>query len=323
VKSIYVLYAFYGLFCGGGVGLSYNAVLSAVTKWFPGKTGLISGILLMGFGFGGMALGSIVNVLSVAVGIKTTFAVIGAMVSVVLFFGSFAVKFPQGALPNHVKTKVSIEDCLPSTTDPEGTTSPAHRQYTLDRMLRTPTFWCFCLWVIAVCTGGLLIINSAATMAVAFGAPAVLGLIVSVFNGVGRVAIGSLYDRYGRRVSMAVNSVIMMLAGISLYLGAHTAETLFILVGLPLIGVCYAGAPSISSAVINNYYGSKHYAINFSVANFSLVPAAVIGPLISSRLQENAGSAYDSTFLMIILASVFALIMSFATTNFSKRDSFE
>jgi OFA family oxalate/formate antiporter-like MFS transporter len=322
-KSLYILYAFYGIVCGGGVGMSYNSVLSTLTKWFPEKTGLISGVLLMSFGFGGMVLGSIVNGFVAVIGIKATFAVIGAMVSAVLFTGSFVVKSPQRALPNHAKTKEVVEDCTLSKEQREKTISSTHKQYTLSEMLRTPTFWSFCLWVVSVCTGGLLIMNSAATIAVAFGAPAVLGLMVSVFNGVGRVAIGGLYDRYGRRVSMTADAVIMILAGILLYLGARTANTIFILVGLPLIGISYAGAPSVSSAVINSYYGSKHYAVNFATANFSLAPAAVIGPLISSKLYESAGGAYDSTFLMIVFTSVFALVLSFVTTGFSKRDCFE
>ena len=44
------LYLGFGVLCGLGSGLSYNAVMSTMVRWFPDKPGLISGVLLMGFG---------------------------------------------------------------------------------------------------------------------------------------------------------------------------------------------------------------------------------------------------------------------------------
>lgn len=61
--SLIMLYVFYGVFGGGGVGFAYNTVIGTLNKWFPDKVGLASGIMLMGFGLGGLVLGSIVNIM--------------------------------------------------------------------------------------------------------------------------------------------------------------------------------------------------------------------------------------------------------------------
>lgn len=55
--SIVVIYLGFGMLGGLGAGLAYNAILSAVSGWFPDKQGFISGILLMGFGISAFLMG--------------------------------------------------------------------------------------------------------------------------------------------------------------------------------------------------------------------------------------------------------------------------
>lgn len=47
----------FGGLCGFASGFAYNAVLSSVRLWYPDRQGLISGILLMGFGIGAFLIG--------------------------------------------------------------------------------------------------------------------------------------------------------------------------------------------------------------------------------------------------------------------------
>src|SRR2546423_2012006 len=46
------IYVTYGLVGGLGLGLGYITPVAAVTKWFPDKRGLASGMVVMGFGLG-------------------------------------------------------------------------------------------------------------------------------------------------------------------------------------------------------------------------------------------------------------------------------
>ena len=51
ISTLTGIYLTYGVCCGFGVGLGYNASISTIVKWFPDKQGLISGIALMASGW--------------------------------------------------------------------------------------------------------------------------------------------------------------------------------------------------------------------------------------------------------------------------------
>ena len=100
--------------------------------------------------------------------------------------------------------------------------------------------------------------------------------------------------------SPLINNAFVLASGIFLVLGAKTNVYVFILLGLVCIGMAFGGAPTITSAYINNEFGPANYPTNFSIANFSLVPAATLGPMISSALMESAGGRYDTSFYTMI-----------------------
>lgn len=290
--SLVKLYLYYGVLCGGGVGMGYNVVIATVNKWFPDKPGLASGTLMMGFGFGGIVLGGVVNSLVGKIGLFTTFLVLAFTVAIVMTFGSFFMQVPEITPPALSKD------------------SSGDNAYTAIEMIRTGAFWCFFLWGVITGSAGLIVINSAANIATAFGAPAVLGLIVSVFNGGGRVIFGVVFDRIGRRPSMFLNSACMIVAGMGLLAGSATHNVVLVIAGLIFIGLSYGGSPALTSAVTMGFFGSKNYPVNFSIMNFLLIPAAIIGPMISSALLERAGGAYGTTFTMIIVLAVLAFGMA-------------
>jgi OFA family oxalate/formate antiporter-like MFS transporter len=307
-KSLAMLYIFYGVFGGGGVGLSYNTLLGVVARWFPGKAGMASGILLLGFGIGGLLLGSIVPVLVSAVTIRYSFIIIGAVMCAVLVIGSFFIKLPDAAVPSPKKGKKAKE---------------VDKSLTLAQAMKGPTFWLLFFWVVFMCIGGLLVINSAAPIAVRFGAPAIMGLIVSVFNGVGRPVIGTVFDRIGRKKAMLINTLIMLAGGVVLTLGALVESPICIFIGLPLMGICYGGTPSLLSAVINNFYGAKNYQVILGAATFSLAVAAILGPLISSKLQEISNGEFLTSFVMLIIVAIVAIAIVLLLSLTSKREGFE
>jgi OFA family oxalate/formate antiporter-like MFS transporter len=310
-KSLTMLYIFYGIICGTGVGLGYNSSISATVRWFPDRPGMASGVLLMGFGTGGMLLGSIVNALAGSFGLLVTFRILAVLMTAVQVLGSFFITPPK---------RSAVSPDSNRNADPE---EISRKEYAPTQMLASPPFILFSLWMIAIVASGLMILNSAAIIAAEFGAPAVLGLIVAVFNGAGRVIFGILFDRLGRNGAMLADSGAMILAGVCLFAGSAFDSLPLILVGLPLVGISYGGAPALTSVFINAFYGAKNYAVNFSIANFSIVPSAIIGPLLSSALLESSGGSYGSTFVAMALFGILGLALNAMIGVSSKRCGLE
>ncbi len=293
-SSLGLLYVFYGVLGGGGVGVAYNTVISGINRWFPDKVGLASGIMLMGFGLGGLALGSVVNSLIGRMGVLAVFRLLAFVIAAVCVLAAFFIKLPtDGEVQTDVKKQT--DDAV---------------NYSSAGMLRTSKFWIFTLWVILLNSAGLLVINSAADISVAFGGTAVLGMIVSLFNGAGRIIAGNNFDRLGRKPTMLINNMFMLLAGVMLTLGALSGRYAFVLCGLVLVGLAYGGCPTITSAYINRTFGPANFSTNFSIANFSLIPAATIGPMISSALLTYSGGSYDTNFYAIIAFALASFVFN-------------
>ena len=312
--SLTMLYVFYGVFGGGGVGLAYNAVIGTLNKWFPDKVGLASGIMLMGFGLGGLVLGSVVNSMIGSMGILPVFRILGIVIAVICVLAAFIIKSPSE------QDSAALAQMTAAAKGSVSQKAPASKDYSAGEMLKTARFWFFTVWAILLNSAGLLVINSAANISVAFGGTAVLGMIVSLFNGAGRIIAGNNFDRFGRKAATIVNNSFMLAAGIFLTLGGMSGKYAFILIGLIFVGLAYGGCPTITSAYINKAFGPANFPTNFSIANFSLIPAATIGPMISSALLEAAGGSYNTNFYAIIGFSAAALVM-WVLLNISSRSA--
>ena len=315
--SLTMLYIFYGVFGGGGVGVAYNTVIGTLNKWFPDKVGLASGIMLMGFGLGGLVLGSVVNSMIGSMGILPVFKVLGIVIAVICVVAAFIIKAPSA----EDSAELSQLAAASVKTDSADKKPAASKEYTAGEMLKTARFWFFTIWAILLNSAGLLVINSAANISVAFGGTAVLGMIVSLFNGAGRIVAGNNFDKFGRKMATIVNNAFMLAAGIFLTLGGMSSKYIFILIGLIFVGLAYGGCPTITSAYINKAFGPANFPTNFSIANFSLIPAATIGPMISSALLEAAGGSYNTNFYAIIGFSVAALVMWVLLNMSSKEEA--
>ena len=279
------LYLGFGLLAGFGIGAAYNAVIGGTSPCYPGWLGLVSGLLLMGFSFGSLLIGLAIEALCGFLSIFAVLRITGLCVGAAVLLGSLQLRAPY-----------------PTGTNAAGETGLAPRQ-----MLCKKSFWVYFLWNTLTCSAGLLVINSSADIALAYGAAAALGLIVSVFNGGSRPVTGWIMDRLGQFGGMLLVNAVMIFGAALLVCGAVGKMPFFVVAGMVCIGMTHGGGVTISARVIHDLYGEKFYAVNFSLSNFCMIPAAFVGPWISGALQDRAGGDFFTTFLMVALLAALAL----------------
>lgn len=296
-----LLYIGFGGMCGLGSGIAYNAVMSTLSLWFLDKQGMISGILLMGFGVSSFIVGKFFAALSPADGgdaWRITFRIFAAVICLTLAVCSFFLKKPE-------------EDFVPPA-DKKKTKAPA-MEATTGQMLRLPAFWCYYVWAILLSCAGLALVSQASGIAGQVGANAADGTIatvvglISVMNGIGRVFFGSLFDRSGFRTAMLVDMVMFIAACVLLITALQTEQFVMLIIGFCAGGLAYGGVTPMNSAVTSDFFGHINYSMNFSIINTVLIFAS-FSSTIAGKLYDMSGS-YMSTIAMMLGATVFGFVI--------------
>lgn len=301
-----LLYISYAVLAGSGIGISYNVIVATVNAWFPDKKGLCSGCLMMGFGVSTLLLGNTISILfeNENVGWSKTFLILAIVIAVVLVIAGLILRRP------------TAETILPAPKEKKNVKSENFevRDYSTSEMLKSFTFWrAFVCMAFITAVGNSVISFARDLMLSVDAAPALATTLVgvlSVFNGLGRVITGAVYDVLGRRATMiSANVLTIVAAGVTL-LAVSIHSLPICIVGLCLTGMSYGSCPTLTSAFTLSFYGQKYFAVNYSIINFNLIAASFIATFSNSLLISTG--AYIAPFAMLLVLSVCALGLNFS-----------
>lgn len=301
----YLLYVTYALLAGTGIGISYNVVVSTVNSWFPDKKGLCSGCLMMGFGISTLLLGNVVSSLfeNENVGWSKAYIILGAVVGVVIIIAGIILKKPSADI-------IFPQPKVKKSTKKE---SFEVRDYTTKEMLKSFTFWRAFVFMILITAVGNTVISFARDLVISVDAAPALATtlvgVLSIFNGIGRILTGALYDALGRKTTMLASNILTIFAAGLTLVAVLTNSLPLCIVGLCLTGLSYGSCPTITSAFTASFYGTKYFPTNYSITNFNLIVASFIATF-SSSLLTSTGS-YTAPFILLLSLAVVALGLNF------------
>lgn len=287
-KLAYLMAAGFFWLAATGIGIGINVIQSTTIPWFPNNSGAISGALYMALGVSSVGLAALARFLLPRIGVKLvlpSFAVIVLVVSLLVLADKNSVLSPYAKQD----TPVALHGVKPA------------------EMLRSVMFWFLIVWNCSLRTAGLILIDHAASLAVAFGGMALVAMLIAPANGLGSLTMGIAMDKLGmRRISRLV-AAVMLLAAALLILGVCAGQFLFLLLGLLLGGFSYGGSSSSYAASIKNQFGTKYYTQNFALSNLSVGIAALLEST-SGTVLDISGSYLPVMVMVAVLAILAALL---------------
>jgi len=201
--------------------------------------------------------------------------------------------------------------------------NPVAMEATPVQALKSPAFWMYYLWAILLSAAGLAIVSQATGMvrevgaAISGSAVATIVGLISIFNGIGRILLGGLYDRAGRNATMQLVNIGFILTAGVLVIALKTQSLALIVAGFILGGLSYGGVTPTNSAFTSSYFGMKNYPVTFSFINTNLIIAS-FGSTIAGALYDGSQS-YLSTFIMMIALAALGILISQAIAWRDKR----
>jgi MFS family permease len=300
------LIATFGVVGGLGLGLGYVTPVAAVTKWFPDKRGLGSGLVVMGFGLGAffyaMLLKSLPSFAAVAAEAAALAKAGGGPLSagstVILlrtFTASGAFFLLLGGAAATLVADPPAGLLLPAPAAARAVTPGPAADMTPAQALRRPQFWSLWAMLFLNVTAGILFISNAVPIlreltGAAPGAAAAAYGAIAVANGIGRFFWGAVSDRIGRRGAYVLIygiQVLIFLAASRVHaLGAVSAlSALFALVLL-----CYGGGFGTMPSFVADWFGTRHLGVNYGWILSAWGVAGVAGPLFVALMKDWTGS---------------------------------
>jgi MFS family permease len=342
----------YGVLGGFGNGMAYITPVATVTKWFPDKRGLASGMVVMGFGLGAFFYGFILKAVpgfalaakhagafadGKAAALKagtpfdpTPFALTTDDIAAVMMV--FIVSGIVYAIVGGIAAAL-LQNPPPGYTVAGATAtakaSDAH-SFTPAEVLRTPQLYLLWLMLFLNVVAGILIVSNAVPiireligagvtdpdqLKALTGEAISAYAFVAVFNGLGRFFWGAVSDRLGRNTAYALIYGVQVVVFFVLA-GLHTIP--LVLVAFAIILACYGGGFAVMPSFNADYFGTKYLGQNYGFIVTAWGVGGLVGPSIAGIVKDRTGSFTGALMPMAIMLLV-AIVLPFVTKKPAPR----
>lgn len=310
LNSLPLLYLFYGVIGGIGLGTGYITPVSTLVKWFPEHRGFATGLAIMGFGFASLIAGPLMRYLVDTYGLMQNFVILGLGYLVIMILAASYLRPPKEG-----EISVTLEDVWKrNRTNPKRVSMGPQ----MTRKQAMHTWKWYALWWIfftnITCGIGLLAVASPMAQEIIGMTPAqaasLVG-IVGIVNGAGRIVWSTISDWIGRGITYMIFFALEVWA--FWQLSITTEGLLFQVLVLAIIS-CYGGGFSCMPAYLSDIFGVKELtAIHGSILTAWGI-AGVAGPVILAIMKESTGS-YSATLLlfagMLALAFIITAVLQY------------
>ena len=176
------------------------------------------------------------------------------------------------------------------------------------QMLRNRNFWLYMIWTLFMSGGGLMIIALgsdivAEAVSIDEGSIAIIVGLISIFNAVGRIIFGYLFDRIGRFAEMLIGGIVYIVSMVFTLLALSTHSIFILVIAYIFAGLAYSCVTPTNSSFALQFFGPVNYAVNLPIVNLNLLVAS-FSYMLAKSIYQASGSFTIVLFLIMALAAV-------------------
>lgn len=299
----------FGILAGTGIGLGYASATPPAVKWFPpAKKGLITGIVVSGFGLASVYISPLTTNLLQTLGINKTFMILGiAFFIVTVILAQLLINPPAGYVPAAAS--------VPSSST-KASASLKNHDYEWHEMMKTPQFYLLWIMFAFASFAGLMIIGHMAKIAakqLPSGTGAELGFllvaILAVGNALGRIGAGFFSDKLGRTRTMLI---VFLFQAVLMGLLAKAGTSAMLIPAALLIGFNYGANLSLFPSTTADFFGTKNLGVNYGLVFTAWGVGGVFGSMVAGKIVDATGS-YAMAFTVAAVLCVAAAGVTFIT----------
>ncbi len=296
----------FGVLTGAGIGLGYAAATPAAVKWFPpARKGLISGLVVAGFGLASVYIAPTTTALLTSYGVAGTFRTLGvAFLVATVLLAQLLENPPAGYVPAAVASKHRQAATVAHV--------PAE-DYDWHEMVRTKQFALLWLMYAFSAFAGLMIIGHMAKIA-AYQLPSadlgfLLVAILAIGNAGGRVVAGIVADRIGGVRTMLA---VFIMQAVMMGLLSFATSTAALVPAAAAIGFLYGANLSVFPSTTAGFFGTKNMGVNYGLVFTAWGFGGVFGSMTAGTIVDSTGS-YSTAYAIAAGLCVLAGMLTFAT----------
>ncbi|MDP2931618.1 MAG: MFS transporter, partial [Chloroflexota bacterium] len=313
VSSVWQLYLFYGAIIGAGMSGGDTPVLATAARWFIKRRGTFTGLTKAGAGIGIFVIPPLANWLIASYGWRNAYLVIAGIcligvVSVALLYKRDPAE--MGLLPDGaVKIETTGQDM-------------EIRQYTFREMVRTRQFWILAsAWFLVVFSVQIILAHIVPHMTDLGLSPALAASIfgiIGVASIIGRVGMGGVSDRLGKKRTLII-AVAFMVAALSILQFAREAWAFYLFAIVD--GISHGALFTVISLVLAELFGLRSLGAALGAVLFSGTVGGAIGPVLAGYIFDVTGG-YQLAFIICLAFSIIAIsLLPFVKPTGSKVHS--
>ena len=299
VDALWQPYVFYGVVAALGMGTAYVPCNSTVVKWFSARRGLAMGLANTGASAGTLVLPPVAQLAVSGLGWRGAYVVFGLVVVVVVNAVAPLMRRDPASFGLH----------------PDGAPAPAPASHaaggglSLGAALRRGAFWTLGAAYTATWLPVFIPVVHLVPFARDLGHPplAAASAVSAIGAGavVGRLVMGWISDRLGRRATIAI-SMLLQAAAFLAFTGARELPALYATAFV--FGYSYGAITTLFPAIVGDFFGHEQAG---TLVGFLFMLAGSLsawGPLAAGAIYDATGT-YRPAWILSAVCNALAFVL--------------